>query len=243
MNFLKTFYTQTGERQYSISAEQGSTFAKNIAGDFNPIHDAGSKRFCVPGDLLFALALQEYGLHQRMAFQFLDLLGHDTPIDYRPAPAKPEAALQALNAKGKPVLGIEYAGGHTVQPDRVEMLLINYVAFSGQNFPHILVPLMEQHGVMINTRRPLVIYQSMAFEFEQLEFDTLDISLRDSTLDVNGKRGDANLYFSMSSEGQEIGSGIKTLVLSGLRDYDQPAIQQLCDEYMASKDAWLKKPS
>ena len=76
MQFLDSFYTRSGAHQYTVSAEQGSTFAKNIAGDFNPIHDAESKRFCVPGDLLFALALQEYGLHQRMDFQFLDLLGH-----------------------------------------------------------------------------------------------------------------------------------------------------------------------
>ena len=40
-----------------VSAEQGSDFAKNISNDFNPIHDPLNKRFCVPGDLLFALAV------------------------------------------------------------------------------------------------------------------------------------------------------------------------------------------
>ena len=91
MNFLEPFYTRSGERQYCSSAQQGSDFAKKVAGDFNPIHNADSRRFCVPGDLLFALALGQYGLHQSMSFQFLDLVGHDTPVDYPPMPSKPEA--------------------------------------------------------------------------------------------------------------------------------------------------------
>ncbi len=40
-----------------VGAEQASQFAKGVADDFNPIHDPDSRRFCVPGDLLFALVL------------------------------------------------------------------------------------------------------------------------------------------------------------------------------------------
>ena len=62
--FLDSFYNQN-DSQLTISAEQGSRFAKAVSNDFNPIHDADSKRFCVPGDLLFAIALQRYGLSRR----------------------------------------------------------------------------------------------------------------------------------------------------------------------------------
>ena len=75
--FLQPFYNidqnveqPTAASSLTISAEQGSRFAKTISNDFNPIHDADSKRFCVPGDLLFALVLQRYGLSQKMSFHF-----------------------------------------------------------------------------------------------------------------------------------------------------------------------------
>jgi hypothetical protein len=236
MNFLKPFYSRISELKFSISADQGSAFAKTVAGDFNPIHHAASKRFCVPGDLLFAIALNEYGLHQYMTFQFLDIVSADIILDYPKQPsAQSETQLQVVNDYGKPVLGVEYTGGVTHQPDQIEQFLKNYVSFSGQNFPHILVPLMREHQVMINPKRPLVIYQSMSFEFDHLNFNALDISLEKTTLEVNGRRGDAKLYFSLNSKGCSIGAGIKKLILSGLREYDQQVIQKMCDDYLVSK--------
>jgi len=68
MKFLSDFYSALQGDQISVSAEQGNNFAKFIADDFNPIHDTQSKRFCVPGDLLFAIALERYGLHESMSF-------------------------------------------------------------------------------------------------------------------------------------------------------------------------------
>ena len=53
---FKDFYAQRGE-YVVISAEQASRFAKGVAGDYNPIHNPGARRFCVPGDLLFTLVL------------------------------------------------------------------------------------------------------------------------------------------------------------------------------------------
>jgi len=133
------------------------------------------------------------------------------------------------------VLGVQCNGVHTKGPSRVEALLKNYVAFSGHNFPHILVPLMRQNNVMINPKRPLVIYESMSFEFDHLDFNGLDIELGDTQLDVQGKRGNAELHFLLSSAGQQIGSGRKKLVMSGLREYEELAMQYMCDEYQASK--------
>jgi len=241
MNFLNQFYSTTEDGQVSVSGIQASGFAKNIAGDFNPIHDVDSRRFCVPGDLLFAIALNQYGLHQSMSFNFLSLINAETALQF---PTKQDGHLSGQLQQGqlqvistKPVLDISYSGDCSNNQSTIEQLIRNYVAFSGQNFPDILVPLMKQHNVMINPQRPLVIYESMTLEFDDLEFEKLSINLEDTSLIVDGKRGNAKLHFSLNSESQVVGSGVKNLVLSGLREYEEDSIQQMCDQYLASKKA------
>ena len=49
---VEKYYSEVGQ-EVRVSRQQASDFAKNIADDFNPIHDVQTKRFCVPGDLLF----------------------------------------------------------------------------------------------------------------------------------------------------------------------------------------------
>ena len=53
-----------------FTREQGSNFAKQMADDFNPLHDIDAKRFCIPGDLLFSIILAKYGISQHMEFVF-----------------------------------------------------------------------------------------------------------------------------------------------------------------------------
>lgn len=236
MQFLKKYYENQNDQALAISAKQACTFAKQVAGDFNPIHDVDSRRFCVPGDLLFAIALDKYGLNSKMAFQFQSLVSAGSVLSYPLAPSNQEKSeVEIFNEKGKPVLGLQYSGQSTHDGDKVEQVLRQYVQFSGQNFPHILVPLMEQHNVMINPKRPLVIYESMSFEFTSLEFKELTIVLGETTLNVDGKRGDAMLYFTFMGDGNIIGSGSKSLVLSGLREYDRSAVEKMCSDYEASK--------
>lgn len=236
MNFINQYCSRGDHGQFSISAQQASGFAKQVAGDFNPIHHIDSKRFCVPGDLLFGIALSQYGLHKNMAFKFLDLVKADTPLRYpAAADADGEQKFEVVNDKDKPVLGIAFSAGSTHGPRRIEQVLRKYVAFSGQNFPHILVPLMKQHNAMINPQRPLVIYESMSFQFDELEFEALELELQKTNMTVDGKRGNAELHFTFNSNGRVIGSGLKNLVLSGLREYDEAAIQWMCDQYLASK--------
>lgn len=233
MKFLSQYYQSHNDNELAISAEQASAFAKQVAGDFNPIHDPGSRRFCVPGDLLFAIALDKYGLNSSMAFQFLNLVAADSVLAY--PLASQEQKVDVSNDKGKPVLGLQYSGQCTKESNKLEQVLRQYVQFSGQNFPHILVPLMEQHNVMINPKRPLVIYESMSFEFTSLDFEELTITLGETALDVDGKRGDATLNFTFTGDGQVIGSGSKSLVLSGLREYESAAVEKMCADYEASK--------
>ncbi len=232
---LAAFFDDEGSG-IRISAQQGSRFAKEIAGDFNPIHDPGNKRFCVPGDLLFSLVLSEHGLSQRMSFSFEGMVGEGTGLSMIPVGAD---RVSLRDQEGKAYLEVTRAGDATHDQALIEKLIRHYVAFSGQNFPHILVPLMEKHRVMINTDRPLIIYESMSFDLERLDVPDLTLRLVDSTLEVNGRRGDARLYFELRSGDDTIGTGFKKLVLSGLRGYEAEALQGLVDRYAGWKAAFL----
>lgn len=234
MQFLDKYY-QESNNEFVISAIQGNNFAKEVANDFNPIHDTHAKRFCVPGDLLFAIALNQYGLHEQMTFQFRELVKADSRLIYpSSSDTDRDFQLNVINSRDKTVLGVSAKGKSSMNTDQIEQLIKNYVAFSGHNFPHILVPLMKQHNVMINPTRPLVIYENMSLNFTTLEFTDIDIHLDQTSLSVEGKRGDTNLHFIIESNGEVIGSGIKKLVLSGLREYDQSAIDDMCLRYQQS---------
>ena len=225
--FISPFFSESGP-DIHISPQQGSLFAKQVAGDFNPIHDSGNNRFCVPGDLLFALVLASYGLSQRMAFRFTGMVGKGTALRF---PQDPTETLSVRDPVGKTYLEVIREGDVSRDEALIESLIRTYVAFSGRNFPHILVPLMERYGVMINTERPLVIYEQMSFELEYLDLPQLCLDLVDSTLEIKGKRGDARLYFQFRNGNKVVGSGQKKLVLSGLRELDSDALQGLVDRY------------
>jgi len=233
--FLKPFFSEAGP-DIRISRKQGSLFAKDIAGDFNPIHDPDNKRYCVPGDLLFALVLSRYGLCQEMKFHFTGMVGDGAALRF---PQNPANSFAIRDAAGKTYLEIERRGDSTCNASRIEQAIRTYVAFSGHNFPHILVPLMERHGVMINTARPFVLYERMSFVLERVEAPELRLELVDSTLEVKGKRGDARLYFQFMSGTETIGRGHKKLVLSGLRDLDAHALQGLVARYAGWKEKHL----
>ncbi len=239
MKFLSDFYSISPEQQVCVSAEQGNNFAKYVADDFNPIHDTASKRFCVPGDLLFAIALERYGLRESMSFNFKELIKADTPLDY-PVQQQASANFDVKCDRSKTVLSVSFSGAGSHRNDQIEQLIRSYVVFSGQNFPTILVPLMQKHRVMINPTRPLVIYESMSLNFTALEFQKLEIRLGDTELEVIGKRGNAQLHFNLYDGNKRIGTGLKRLVLSGLREYEQTSIDTMCEEYENSKAKHLQ---
>ena len=80
--FSDQFYSVQDGR-IVISAPQASYFAKEIAGDFNPIHDPDARRFCVPGDLLFTIVVSRFGISENMTFKFRNLLGAEVPLEFR----------------------------------------------------------------------------------------------------------------------------------------------------------------
>ena len=67
--FIDQYFSEPNGR-ICFTREQGSNFAKQMANDFNPLHDADAKRFCIPGDLLFAIILARYGISRHMEFVF-----------------------------------------------------------------------------------------------------------------------------------------------------------------------------
>ena len=225
--FLDPFHTRQ-DGHILISAEQASAFAKDIAGDFNPIHNPDARRFCVPGDLLFALVLNRYGLSEKMSVRFSGMVGANVPLVF---PKVDEGVIDIKDTAGKAYLHLEHSGETSQDTDLVECLTRAYVAFSGHNFPFIMVPLMEKHQVMFNPKRPMVIYESMAFELDSLDIQQPTLELADTTLDVKGKRGDALFRFNIMANGQLVGTGTKKLIVSGLMPYDPEAMAALVEEF------------
>jgi len=234
MMFLDTFFTQQDDT-LRITRQQASSFAKGIAGDFNPIHNEDAKRFCVPGDLLFALVLNHYGLSQRMQFDFAGMVGDDVALHF---PKTDSGEIAITDDNDKTYLTVKYEGEMTNDETLISDLVRQYVAFSGQTFPHILVPLMNENNVMINPDRPLVIYESMVIEMDRLDISAPELELTNASLDVKGKRGNASIEFSVKAQGETVGHGNKTMVLSGLREYDQASIDTLVNNYATHKNAY-----
>ena len=232
---LESYYTKN-DNVIRVSAEQASRFAKTQCHDFNPIHDPENKRFCVPGDLLFSIALNEYGISESMSFTFTNMIGDNVGVNF---PEDKGENIVITNEKGRSVLEINRQGKSSRDPDLVESLIKNYVVFSGQNFPTLLMPLMKKHNVMFNPARPLVMYNSMSFEFDTLSLNNpIQVKLADSIFNVKPKRADNFLHFDISDGEKTIGRGIKKLVVAGLRPYEHDAITAFSDAYEARRSAF-----
>ncbi|EAR08728.1 DUF3581 family protein [Reinekea blandensis] len=232
--FLEDYYQEV-DGKVVISAEQASRFAKGVAGDFNPIHDVDAKRFCVPGDLLFSLALAKYGVSRKTSVQFSGMVGKDKPLLF---PEAVDGVVDIQDESGKVYTRLEQSGEVSHDPHLIETLIRKYVMFSGQNFPFIMVPLMEKHGIMFNPKRPLVIYESMSFELDRLDISKPDLALVESTIDVNGKRGDTHFKFAIYDGEETVGFGDKKLIVSGLMPWDAEAMGDMVERFNALKEAY-----
>jgi len=231
MYYLDDFY-ETNHGLVSIKPEQASKFAKEISDDFNPLHDPDNKRFCVPGDLLFAITLAKYGLSKKMVFNYTGMVGKGVELVY---PDVIDRTFILEDSRGKECLNAEISGDVVTDLVAIESFTKAYVAFSGHSFPHILVALMKDSNVMINPARPMVIYESMAFEFDQLDLVLPSLALTKTSLEVNGKRGTVKINFDLLDQGKVVGKGFKTMVLSGLREYDESKVQALIKSYEGFK--------
>ncbi len=227
---LEDYFTEDGGR-IAFTREQASDFAKRVAGDFNPIHDPEAKRFCVPGDLLFAVVLTLSGLQQQMRFRFSGMVDDNDALMIE----RSGNVRRLTDGDGKTYLDVECGGGDCADAEATRALICEYVSFSGKTFPHILVPLMKAQGVMINPARPLIIYESMEIDLTTCELTDPRLELAETELDVNGRRGSARLSFRVLSGGAEVGHGAKLFALGGLQPWDQRKMDALVDEYNQRK--------
>ena len=219
-----------------IDARQGSRFAKEVAGDFNPIHNPDARRFCVPGDLLFALLVSHFGLYQTMTFHFRSLLGDSVPLSFD---EDDDGVVRVRDDRDKVYIEMERAGESIHDQALIESLVRCYVAASGKNFPHTLKPLMEKEGVMFNPDRPMIMYQSMSLSLDTLAIPEPVLELAHAGLEADGKRGNVTLDYQLMSEGRRAGLVSKKLVVSGLRDYDADAMDAVVEEFYRLKArAW-----
>jgi len=229
-------YFKLEDNMLSFTRNQASLFAKRVAGDFNSIHDEDARRFCVPGDLLFAVFLSQYGLYQQMKFEFSGMVADSTQLIVADITSD---NLSLKDSNDKNYMDISFSGEKTINSKFIALLSEKYVQFSSQTFPHILVPLMEQENVMINPARPLVIYKSMEIHLDKLTATDISLQLNKARLTAHGKKGEVRLEFAILSEDRQIGHGAKNLLLSGLREFDRSQLDTVIDTYTQRKNKFI----
>jgi hypothetical protein len=227
---IDQFYSEPNGR-ISFTREQGSNFAKQMANDFNPLHNADAKRFCIPGDLLFAIILAKYGISQHMEFIFSGMVSAGVEL-VLPAPS---GELHINDTNGREYLRVKRAGDTTHAESMIQNLTQSYVEFSGQTFPHILVPLLAAQHVMINPDRPMVIYESMIIDLDRLDITHPVLQGDYNKLEINGKRGSVELAFHLEAGGEIVGRGKKHMLLSGLQEHDEDSVARSITIYNHGK--------
>jgi len=191
--------------------------------------------------------LYRYGLAETTQLEFSGMLDGNTRMHL---PAHPTDEMSIVDDRGKELMKVLQSGERISDAAFIASLSTEYVKFSGKTFPDILVPLMRSANAMINPARPLVIYKDMAIQFNENAFDVIrsedkltktDESGSSSTgirlksgdhgIDVNGRKGKVKLVFTIESDGIQIGRGVKNMLLSGLRDYDDDAMMEIVAQY------------
>lgn len=225
-------YCPISADKISFTRQQGSDFAKQVADDFNPLHDIDAKRFCVPGDLLFSVIIAKSGLHKKMTFDFAGMVKDNVKLTF---PQQIDDSFDIKDDNDKTCLIVSVSGEKTHDTALINALTRAYVDFSGHTFPDILVKLMAENNVMINPARPMVMYQSMSIDLHTFSADSVTLKLAKTSLTIDKKRGDAWLEFDLLSNNKVIGHGKKHMLLSGLRAYEQDSIDAMIKQYYGSK--------
>lgn len=226
-------YYSLSNGKLSFTREQGSEFAKRLAGDFNPLHDVDARRFCVPGDLLFAVLLKRYGLTQNMEVYFTAMVDDSVEL-VLPEPAE---ELKIESTSGRHCLTVRRRGNDSRDDALVDELTRAYVEFSGRTFPGIIVPLLSEQNVMVNPQRPMVLYESMSIELDRLDIETLQLQTDRNELTLNGKRGEVLFAFKLLDGDSSVGRGWKRMVLGGLQEFDEQVVADVLSDFNQRKAA------
>jgi len=225
---IDQYCTSVEGDRFSFTRQQANDFAKHVANDYNPLHDVDNSRFCVPGDLLFAKILMSEGLSKEVKVRFHGMVTDAAELEIR---SEDSGHKGIYDTTGKHYLDIESRGEVSQDKAMIEQLIRDYVAFSGANFPDVFMPLMKDKGMMVNTIRPLVIYESMTLHMDRLDLTKPQLEAAKAEMLVEGKRGKVILNFVYKDNGEKVGHGQKVMILSGLRPYDQSAIDKMVEVY------------
>ncbi|AZZ97056.1 DUF3581 family protein [Pseudoalteromonas sp. R3] len=227
---MLTPYYQQEMDSVAISREQASQFAKQVADDFNPLHDVDAKKFCVPGDLLFSLVLERYGVSENMHFDFVGMVDETSRLQFPPL-----SDAFDITSEDKVMLSVKRDGERKQCESLTSSLIRNYVEFSGTTFPHVIIPLMAKQDVMINPARPMVIYESMSIHLDRLDIEEVSLQPAEPEFTFEGKRGKIVLRFNLFHGDEQVGQGEKHMVVAGVREYCQEAVDKLIEYYNERK--------
>ena len=92
---------------------------------------------------------------------------------------------------------------------------------------------------MINTERPLVIYDHMRIALDTVDLESVSLEHSNCEFRLYGKRGDVALNFNFFCNGEKVGKGQKKMLISGLREYNQEKIDALVNSYTQHKETYL----
>jgi hypothetical protein len=79
----------------------------------------------------------------------------------------------------------------------------------------------------------------MTIDLDRLDIKTPTLEMDHTDLELVGKRGNAFMAFNIMESGQIVGRGEKRMVLSGLREYEQGAMDGLVETYKQRKRDYL----
>ena len=183
---------------------------------------------------MFAVLLKHHGLSRDTRVTFEGMVTDASQLHF---PADLDTQASITDQHDKVMLIVERDAEVTHDAALIQALTLQYVTFSGLTFPDILVELMRENDAMINPSRPLVIYRDMRITMERLDVPTVALEYTGGTMSVDGKKGQVELNFDLVFEKSVVGRGLKTMVLGGLRAYDQAAVDGIVADYMAIKTA------
>jgi len=165
-----------------------------------------------------------------MEFTFAGMVDENTKLNF----PQGDDEFDVTNGD-KVILKVKREGKTSKCPTLTNSLIKNYVEFSGAAFPHVIIPLMGKQDVMINPARPMVIYESMIINLDNIEIKAPTLEFAEPSFEYTGKRGKITLRFNLLENGEKVGFGEKHMVVSGIREYCQATVDDLIAFYNERK--------
>lgn len=220
---------QIGNDVFRFIPTACSAYARNVAKDFNPIHSHLAKKYCVPGDLIFALITEMHGAHNYMRVDFLNRVGAECKLFFDTK----RIALALLDVDKKLYAELATAGDKSVCPKRLKTVSNVVVSCTSGYFPYKLIDNLREENVMLSIRRSMVMLKSIEVELRNIHSaSSLVAKYQSSGLELSGKRGEVKVYFQLfDDDGISVGFVTKTVLIIGIEKFNDKASKQYLDDY------------